>query len=373
MQTLVADVRSDLTEADVIALIKTDPTMRVGAGMELLDRDLNVLLDISDNLEDGEVKRSNFATLHASCSFRLTTELAWGSAVVRPYMLVETDTRSARFNLGAYFTNVPDTVTGEDPRTYDVEGYDILEALDTSVGDSYALSAGTDYLAAVQNILENQGYTRFNIDPARTGTTLPTDRGWPMADNVTWLRVVNDLLSAIGYRGIYSDWNGYLVCEPYQNPAERATEWTYDDGEFTAQLGPQQTVKHDYYATPNRWVGVRSNEIEGEAPTEGDGIFIYTNEFEGETSVEARQRTITKRLDIEAADQEALEAAVMRQVANDMSVGTSINADTTPNPLHWHFDILEVTTKEIGTVRVQQTSWTLNLTGGQMQHEWAVI
>ena len=373
MQPLVTDIRSSLTVEQVTAMIKTDPTMRIGAGIELLDRDLVVQADFSNELVTGEVRRSNYATLHASCSFRLTTELNWGSAVVRPYMLIETDTGTARFNLGAYFTNIPNFVTGESPAAYDVEGYDILQALDTPVGDSYSLNQGVDYLTAVENILINQGYTKYLIDSSRVGTTLPTGKGWPMADNVTWLTVVNDLLSAIGYRGIYSDWNGYLICEPYQSPTERTSEWTYDDGQYTSQLGPQQTIQHDYYATPNNWVGVRSNLIDGASPVEGDGIFTYTNYFDGETSVEARNRTITKRIDIEAADQSALETAVMTVVSSDTRVGTNITAETTPNPLHWHFDVFDVETDDLGIVKVQQSSWSLPLDGGMMQHEWAVI
>ena len=374
MQPLLAGTRATLTEAQVIALIKTDPGMRVGAGMDLLDRDLNVLADLSANVGGGEVGRSNYATLHGNCSVSLSTQLAWGSAIIRPYLLIESDNLSlTRFNLGAYFTNTPDTVTGVDPTTYSVTGYDILDALNTSVGDSYALSAGTDYLTAIENILLNQGYTRYTIDPVRSGTTLPSDKGWPMADNVTWLSIVNDLLAAIGYRGIYSDWDGQLVCEPYTSPEERAEEWTYDDGEYTSQLGPQQTIAHDFYAAPNKWVGVRSNVIEGSSPTEGDGIFTYQNDYDGETSVEARNRVIPVRYDFDVADQAALEAAVMRQVISDKKIATTIDADTTPNPLHWHFDILSISTSDIGTVKVQESEWKLSLTGGQMTHKWAVI
>lgn len=363
----------------VTQLIKLNPSMLVGGGMELIDRDLNVLADISENLDECSVARSFYATLHGSASFSITTQLSWGSALVRPYFLLGGSGLAVRrFNMGAYFTNTPDFTTGMSPTTYSVEGYDILDALDTDVGDSYAVQAGVEYLTAIETILLNQGFTAYSIDSARAGTVLPESRGWAMAageegGSATWLKIVNDLLAAIGYRGIYSDWDGRLICEPYTSPSERTEEWTYDDGQYTSELGPQQTVKHDFYKTPNRWVGVRSNMPEGTTPSDGDGIFTYTNETEGETSVEARGRVIPTRIDIEAADQAALVTKVMQRVETDSNVGTTIDADTTANPLHWHGDILAVQTTELGQLKVLSTGWSLSFNGQPMTHNWSVI
>lgn len=365
---------ADTDRASILALIKTNPSMLIGAGLDLLDRNLTVVADLSNDLQDGEVSRSNYATLHGSFSFTLTTQLSWGSAIVRPYMLVGGEGMTTqRFNLGAYFTNTPDHVTGTDPTVYSVQGYDLLDALNSPVGDSYAVQAGVEYLTAIETILINQGYSRYTIDSARAGTLLPESRGWAISENVTWLSIVNDLLAAIGYRGIYSDWDGQLVCVPYIAPEVRQVEWGYDDGEYTSELGPQQTVKHDFYATPNRWVAVRTNMPEGTSPSDSDGIAIYQNDSDGETSVEGRGRVITKRIDVEAADQDALTTALMQQVASDKTVSTSIDAETTPNPLHWHFDVLAVNTQELGTLKVRENSWKLPLNGAMMSHEWAVI
>lgn len=360
--------------ATITALIKTNPDMLVGAGMDLLDLNLTVIADLSDALVEGEVNRGNYNTLHGSLSFTLMTQLTWGSAIVRPYMLVGGGGLPVtRFNLGAYFTSTPDTVMGTSPNVYSVQGYDILDILNAPVGDSYSLQQGTEILVAVENILLNQGVTRYTIDSARAGATLPNARGWAATERFTWLSIVNDLLSMVGYRGIFSDWDGQLVCQPYVAPEERDSEWRYDDGEFTSELGPQQTVKRDYYKTPNRWVAVRTNMPEDTSPTEGDGIAIYQNDSDGETSVEGRGRVITERYEFEAVDQDALVTKLMQQVATDKTISTLIEAETTPNPLHWHFDILEIETQELGLLKVRENSWRLPLTGGMMSHEWAVI
>lgn len=373
MQPPTTGPRSGLTIDQVVRIIKRSSNLEVDAGLELLNRNLEVASDISAYLGDGEVSRDSFATLHGSFTFNLTTQLTWGSAVVRPYMVLRSDQGTARFNLGAYFTNTPDNVTGETPATFNVLGYDILDGLNAPVGDSYTVQSGVEYLTAIENILLSQGYTKYTISSARAGTTLPSARAWLMDDNATWLTIVNDLLSAIGYRGIYSDWDGQLVCVPYVDPSEQPAEWLYDDGKYTSELGPQQTVKHDYYSTPNKWIGVRSNNAEGTTPVEGNGIFTFQNDFDGETSVEARGRVIPTSFAVEVADQAALIAAVMRKVTSDKSVSTTIDADTTPNPLHWHFDVLSVETAELGILKVRENSWKLPLNGGQMMHTWMVL
>lgn len=373
MQPPATGPRANRVANDIIKLIKRSSNIEIDAGLELINRNLDVTSDISQYLGDSEVSRDNFATLHGSFAFNLTTQLTWGSAIVRPYATLHSNYGSARFNLGAYFTNTPDSVTGESPTTYSVQGYDILDGLNAPVGDSYTVQVGVEYLTAIENILLSQGYTKYTINTSRAGTTLPSARAWLMDDNATWLTIVNDLLGAIGYRGIYSDWDGQLVCVPYVEPSNQQVEWTYDDGKYTSELGPQQTVKHDYYATPNKWIGVRSNNAEGTTPVEGNGIFIFQNDYDGETSVEARGRVIPTSFAVEVADQAALMTAVMRKVASDKSVSTMIEADTTPNPLHWHFDVLSVETAELGVLKVRENSWKLPLTGGQMTHSWVVL
>lgn len=376
MQPLVTPVRSELTEAQVYALVKTDPAVRIGRGMELVNRNLDLLADITGDLRECTVSRNNYDTLHGHANFNIVGKLQWGQAIVRPYMTISNGVTTARFNLGAYFTSTPDNVEDQLPAIFAVEGYDMLNALNTLVGDSYAINIGDSYLTKVEDILQAQGYTQYTIDPSRIGTTATVAKAWPIDETTTWLTIVNDLLTAIGYRGIYSDWNGRLVCESYLSPTVRGIEWTYDRGLYTSQLVPGTTVVHDYFAAPNRWVGIRSStqDTTGTATlTEGNGIYTFVNMTDGETSVEARQQTITKVITVDVADQSALIAAVQSEVAKDKAVNTTLTATTSANPLHWHFDILSVETTSMGTLKVQESDWSLDLVDGKMTHSWAVI
>lgn len=373
MQPRVTETRDTLTATQVESLIKTDASIKLGFGMELLDRDLNVLGDVTDSLRECSTGRDNTATIHGSCSFDIATQLPWGRAIVRPYMTIRNSLITARFNQGAYFTSTPSTKTDRMPRMYTVQGYDILTALNTLVGDSYAIGVGDNYLTAVESILLANGYTQYTIDPIRASTVAPAAKGWPLDESTTWLMIVNELLAAVGYRPIYSDWHGRLVCESIVDPGNMPPEWYYTRGLYDGQMVPESEIVHDFFATPNRWVGINGSTNTTTTPTEGNGVFTYINQNQGETSVNDRGQTITKVMTVTAADQAALMAAVMAEVAKDKNVGTTMEARTSANPLHWHQDVVSVETVELGIVRMQEVKWVLNLRTGDMGHSWAVI
>jgi hypothetical protein len=374
MQPPTAGPRSGLTEDQVVALIQDSPALTVNGGLELVDLNMEVVEDISDDLLDGSITRESSATLHGTAALEISRDLDWANAIVRPYVTLTDGTTSARFNMGAYLTNVPSVRFGSFPNTQTVQGYDILHWLNTSVGEAYVVSTGTAYLTAVESVLIGRGILAYSIDQEKAGVVLPSNRVWPLDERTTWLNVVNDLLGAIGYLGIWSDWDGRLRCVPYENPRERAPEWTYHDDELKSMMAPTGNVERDYFDVPNRWVAVRSNDIDGATPTEGNGVYTYTNERTGPTSVEGRNgRIITQFMSVEAADQTSLIAKVNAAVDAAITITMAIDVDTAPNPLHWHFDRLYVANDSLPMMDVLSTKWTMSLTGNPMSHRWLAL
>lgn len=372
MQPPVEPVRAHLTQAQVVALIQDSAALIVGCGCELLDMDLNVVEDLSEFCT-GSVSRSSYATLHGTATLAFSIELDWGTALVRPYMTLDDGAVKARFNLGAYFTNVPAYDVEETPRTYAVQGVDILHGLYPLVGESYSVDAGVSYLAAVESILIQQGYTRYVIDQ-QSAAVLPSPRAWPLDNQTRWLHVVNDLLGAVGYQGVWSDWDGRLRCQPYQTPRERAPEWTYPVSLTESMLGAKRTVESDYFEAPNRWVVFRQNNVDDQPLTEGNGIYTYVNQYTGPMSVEARGRVFSRVESVDAADQASLVAAAQPIIDSDMRLQVGIKVPVAPNPLHWHFDRLQVVDPALGSVvDVLCTQWTLPLDGQDMSQEWTVL
>jgi len=374
MQLPTAPPRELLTEAAVVALIRDAPAVEFAAGLELLDTNLNVVDDVTDDFGGGSVARNAYATLHGTASLGVARTLDWGRAIVRPYMTMTDGTTTARFNLGAYVTSTPKRVIGEEPAMHAVAGYDILHSLSTTVGEAYAVDAGVGYLAAVATILTDRGLTGYIIDQSAAASVLPSARVWPLDQETTWLNIVNDLLGAIAYQGIWSDWDGRARLHRYLSPIARTPEWYYDVAPLTSMLDSLRTVERDFFDAPNRWIAVRSNNIDGPAPVEGDGIFTYVNSFVGDTSVEARGRIISKVVPLEAADHAALVAAAQITIDADMRIPTKLTHATFPNPLHWHFDRLVLADPELGPAAdVLSTQWTLPLNGANQTHEWTLL
>lgn len=375
MQPRVAAVRPGITYSQMYDLI-TASNLRVAAGCELLDRSLNVLDDFSEGFIGGKVDRSNFNAIHGTCDVTMETELSWGNALIRPYLTLTRpgpSSLSARINLGAYFTSTPEDVAGTVPRTYSVQGYDQLEALSSPVGDSYIVSVGTGYLEAVAAILDAQGFTAYTLDQSRASTLLAQTRSWAIDQNTTWLTVINDLLAAIGYQGLWADWDGRMRAEPYTPPSARSSEWVYDTL-VNRTILKDRTRAQDYFQAPNRWVAVRTNVASGQIPVEGNGIYTFVNQSNGKTSVAARDRVITKVLPIEAADQTALITTAQVTINADMIIDQNFTVTTGPNPLHWHFDRVTLSDAEFGTsVELQEQSWSLPLDGGDMSHTWSSV
>lgn len=378
MQPITGDPRGHLTADKVRWLIQDSPAVDIAYGCELIDQSLTTIEDISADFGGGSVARNSYATLHGTGAFAIRRDLHWGSAIIRPYMVYSDDGLSARFNLGAYYCSIPERQAGENPPTYAVTGFDILHRLADKTGSAYTIPAGTSYVTAVEAILLEQGYTRYIINPAAAGKTLPSPYVSPLDDDKSWLGIVNDLLAAIGYAGIWSDWDGRLRCERYVPPRDRQVEWTYTADPDSSILSPEHTTTADLFELPNRWVFIRDNNVDGPAPVEGDGIYTYVNESWGPASVDARAGRVVTRVErVDAADQGALIDRGWRTIDADLNMPWTIRARTGPNPLHWHFDRLALDDPDAGVIATHSdllgTEWTLPLNGDDMEHSWTVL
>ena len=375
MQPPTMDPRAFFSLEQITYLIRDDPAPEIDSGLELIDMNLEIVEVLTTEMVGGSVTRDSYASIHGTANFELARALDWGQAIVRPFAVINT----AKFYLGAYFTEVPSWQDGTDPVIYSVQGHDILSGLNDRVGAAYAVAAGANILTEIETILTARGFKRFVLDQTRSDATMPSARVWALDDNTTWLLIVNDLLASIGYQGIWSDWRGALRSGPYIAPLDRSPEWVYYGTGDASQLPIARTGTRNLFDAPNRWIAVRRNNIEGAAPVEGDGVYTYVNQSLGPTSVEARGgRVITAPLiSVDAADQSALIAAVQARAAADMSNPTKyeLALPSPGNPLHWHFDRVYVVDPSIGLADVLVTKWTYPLAPSTdaMAQTWTVL
>lgn len=364
MQVLTAAPRDTLTAAQVRALLTADD-VTVTAGLELLDGSNVIVEDISDALVSGQVERQNKADVHGTCRLVIEQELAWGKDRVRPYMILASGGVSARFNLGVFVLTSPDSVRGLDPAAFTVSGFDLLHLLQAPVGDTYVVAAGTTYLAAVQGALAASGSGgNLLIDGTLQDTVLPATMVWALTptDPATWLRIINDLLAAISYRGLWVDQDGSFRSGPYATPASRAVEWTFNTSDTgTDLIGQTRTLASDVWAAKNWWRFVRRGMTT--TPVEGDGIYTVTNASSGRTSIAALGRTVRAAVQyLDAADQAALVAQGDEIVNNDQATSRTFTIEVDPLPIAGHCDIIQLV--DAGdTDKCQAVSWIINLDG----------
>lgn len=366
MQGLTVWPRDNLTEDEVTSILTSD-RIEVSAGLELVDGSNVFIEDITDDLVAGEVNRDNYAEVHGGCALKLTRQLAWGRARVKPYMILATPSLAARFNLGVYVLTSPVTPHGQDPVTYDVHGYDLLYLLSTTgPGDTYVVNSGVTYASAIQSVLSSAGTgVLVLLDGTRQTTTLPSPMVWVMTDSDTasWLRIVNDMLAAIGYRGLWADQEGRLRSGPYAPPWARAVEWELNTADLSTNLvGEEREMSADVWGIPNWWKFVMSNMAT--APVEGTGMYTVTNQADGPTSIDVLGRVVRKVVFMDVADQAALESEGDRIVYEDRQVARTYKIKVDPLPIAGHFDVVQFIDGNVNDT-CQVVSWVLPLDGSQ--------
>lgn len=375
MQGLTDPPRDVWTGAEITGLLTGD-TLRVSAGLELLDTSNMLVEDISDDLVGGTVSRNNNADVHGSCNLQITRELIWGKDRVRPYMVLSDSAQivTARFNLGVFLCTSPDTPRAYDPITYEVSGYDLMYLLNsTGPGDTWVAASGNTYLAAVQAVLSAAGTNvPLNLDGTLGSTTIPSTMVWALIDpSPTWLVIVNDLLAAINYTPLWADQDGNYRSGPYQAPANRAVEWTFDTSDPSTNLISEDRVATaDAWGVPNWWRFVRTNMAA--KPVEGAGLYTVTNQGSGHTSIDYVGRTIRKVVYLDAADQTALVARGDKIVAEDKQVAQRFEVKVDPLPIAGHFDVVQF--KDAGSSdKCVVTNWEIPLDGSPGQWTLEVV
>lgn len=374
MQLLTAAPRDGFTTAQVTAMLVA-PDLRVDYGCELLDASLNLVADISADVSGGVVHRSNYADIHGTLDLTISRALAWGKDRVRPYMVlgsVSAGVAGCRWNLGVYLLTTPTLPLGETPVSYSVSGFDQLYLLRDNIGDSYPVAAGANVLTSVASALTAAGITApVLLDTTAGASVLASTRTWPLtsSESPTWIQVINDLLAAISYRGIWCNPDGAFVSGPYANPATRPVEWTFLVGDpTTGVVAAQRSVVNDLWSMPNWWRFLQNGLAA--APVEGTGMYTTTNASTGPSSIASIGRTVHAPVRfLDAVDDASLQAQGDAIKAVDMRTSEVITAKLSPFPAAWHFDVCQWSDPALGASRKAQCrSWSLPLDGSDMDY-----
>lgn len=221
----------------------------------------------------------------------------------------------------------PTTRYTEFGRSYDVELLSKLSILDlATVGQGYALAAGTPVIDTVVALIHAVGETRIAVTPS--DAVLVSQIVFDADD--TYLTVINELLTAIGYWSLWCDGAGVFRVEPYENPADRPESWTFTQGNMSLHM-PDWEHEQDLNSIPNVYKVWR----EGDEDTPGvEGVVTLDSLYpDSPYTVAARGYEVTRTESAEVATVDDAVALATRRLRDALTPVGKITATHAVLPL----------------------------------------
>ncbi len=241
--------------------------------------------------DDGSLKWSAAASVKksGSLSVRDIVTAKPGLTCVKDIDLVATRIRPVEvidglpeMPLGVYVITAAPEQWDATGRTYALELHDKSTVLEQDAIEETFTATSTDpVLEIVRDVIESAG-ERITVDGSDV-RTLPAPLVWPAG--TFKLRIVNDLLDAIGYNALWMDGVGAFRATPYVRPALRSIRYSMlNDAEGNrlqrelvdgpeSIYTPQWKRDRDAFRVPNKVVAVQAASADAE-PLSG----VATNE-----------------------------------------------------------------------------------------------
>jgi len=360
------------TDSEVLAVLNSRTLIpQISFQYDLLNK-YDIKIGDIDGLEDAQISFNMLASIKRIAKIKLTEYLTnnidYTSDRIQPYFRLRMpDGGTAKYPLGIFLLSSPTRKTKGKLKQRDVVCYDkslILE--EDCFTSSYYIPAGTNYINAIERIIQTAGITKVNLESSNA--VLPN--GKEFEAGYTKRKAINDLLNAINYDSLWVDGMGYIRSSPYVLPSDRAINHYYIAGKDSI-LSPEFTESMDIAGAYNVFTRTyidmdNSNSIE------------YTSTFTNDDplsplSTVRRGRRIVSVETLESiSSQEALDNYVKRIATESTSKYSKISFGTILNPLHNHSDTIYLDVPDILAVpmKFNETSWEMPLKSGAiMTHE----
>lgn len=401
MQPLIAPPRAAFTDAQIRAAL-TGADQHWSYGVDLLDRNLNYVDDLSPDVSACTVTRDCTTTVHGSINFTVARELRWGSDRVRPYIVLDSaaaGVTGARFNMGVYIPQVPQATVGQTPTAWKVTGQDQLALTQYNLSDSFAIAPGANILNTVSTLIRSAGLTapQLIFDSTKASAVYPAGGyTWPMFSDAhptisvlptpgaapatttqgpfAYITIINDLLATIGYTGLWADWDGNLrsgVATPY---GVRPPEWSMTVGDLVTGIVADRTADWDVWQAHNRWY-FYMNGLYGQ-PVAGQSLYVKDNLDNGPASQLKVGLRVAPPQGLDAVDYTSL-VVQGDAIADAEARGTrTLTLTTSKMPVFWHKDVVLFTDPAMhaNNWTLAGQTWSLNLADLSDQNStWQVV
>lgn len=343
---------------DVQKMLRTNRT--VTYRYELLDKEDVTIGSVSatgsvDFNADARVKRA------ASLNIKEAKDVDFLSDRIKPFFCLHTSAGVLDFPLGVFLLSSPSRSAGKGIVSRTIDCYDKLQVLVDDAFDSrWYIPKGSNYIGAINSILESAGITMAAIDACEKESQQDIE----FAVGTPKIEAINKLLKAINYTDLYVDAYGVFRASEYVDPQIRAIETTYMTDKRSIVL-PGAEEMLDVFNAPNKIVRYLEN-----AEREQMIATAVNTDPASKLSTVSRGRVI---VDVEAvfdiADQATLDAYVQR-VAAEKKIYQYVKFETAVVPNHEFLDCLYVDNKDLAVSgKYIETAWHLDMeVGGTMSH-----
>lgn len=272
----------------------------------------------------------------------------------QPVLIVD----GTEYPLGIYMVIAAPKTMNDRQDVTEIEAYDETMRLKQAALTSRTLfSAGTKYLAAVENMLVQTGFSDIIADDSTA--VLTSDREFAVGE--TYLDTINTLLEEINFNAVWMDTAGAVHLSKKQNPV--TPNFIYQDGDFNLIGSVKETT--DLYDLPNVLVGVASNP-----DTKVAMYYKRVNDDPGsKISTVRRGYSVVKKFELNSCPDEAtLKNYIDQQYLESCQTTETVTIETPLQGGHLFGNMVQLQTKQIEGLYLE-TSWEMDLeTGGTMKH-----
>lgn len=364
------------TYLDLQAVLQTGNII-IYPKLYLLDSDNNLLREITQYLSGGTIEYDADRRMRITARLTLSADanIDYNNQRVRIAVIISTDDNRWQYtyNMGIYLLNAP-TRTLATSADVDVECVSTLGVVDTVVGQTFTLASGSNYVTQISNILTTTlGEPAAYVNIPSNAATLPYAMVWELDETTTYLDIINSLLTAIAYEELYVDRDGVFRSTPRVLPNQLAIIGTYSADSSNTVVAIDRQVETNYFDAPNRWVFYIANAKAG-LPIVGDGLYVVLNQSDGPTSIDARGRTISKVIPLDAADHASLVSTANAIVAEEKRASETVKIGLSPNPEAWFRPAVSYTDNFLGTTKIYEVArWTFDLNGSDTTYEMRLV
>lgn len=275
---------------------------------------------------------------------------------LKPYQIIDgTAYPVGVFPIGTY----ADAYDANGVHTVQIEAYDRgLLLQQTRTEQILHLSAGTNYMQAVESLLVEAGISLYLATP--TSETLATDReDWDIGTD--YLTIINTLLGEINYGDIWFNADGFAVLQPAKTPSAASIDHYYDGGTNLSVLSPEASSETDIFDKPNVFVVVCDNP-DLDAPLVSTAV--NDNPLSA-LSTFKRGRRIAQKYDVDNIASQAQLDDYAQRLCNDSMLSSEIVTISTANmPGHGVYDTVAISHPKIQGI-FQEVAWSMTLDVGQ--------